>query len=679
MQPYLEWLDNAHQMALQRFCRLGFELKSDEWSYQLLETWLAQHSASVIFQLGGKVLNQAHYLSSQKGQQWLGKECTFLVCDVSQQWDANSFSAALGCLTGGGILFLLGTEQFPSQLVRQWFTHFNHNLVSLAQHNLPDFSLVMSQCNALAVHQAKHEFMQQQHAVDAILTHIVNRKKTPVLLTAERGRGKSSALGLVAAQLMQEKSLNIVITAPKISAVNEVFSHAQRQLVNSVRTQYQLNNKNAVLQFIAPDELMRQRPKADLLLVDEASALPLPFLFFFAQHYPHIVFSSTIYGYEGCGKGLTLKFIPWLQAHYPYHQQWHLTQPIRWCEQDPLELWYKKSFLFNESDDITVKTWLSEHCVFSLLTAQDCVAQPERLAAIFTLLANAHYQTSPNDLFLLLSDPAMRLFIVSQQEQILGCILAVAEGELEDELIHQIQLGKRRPKGQLATVTLANQLGIAEAAKLRSLRIMRIAVQPHLQRQGLGSLLLKKFIQHFHGEVDYLSVSFGATAELIPFWQKHDFHAIKMGSQRDQASGCYSLLMLRAGEVKSVHRWLDSLKARFIPQFCYAAKQELQELEPDIIHCLLKGSLRQNISHLNLPFDLLSYYAKGGSNYESVAVWIEFYLLQLPDTMKTKISHLLLSKVVQQQSWQYCAQYYGFTGRKQVEAQIRQYLIQLGL
>lgn len=73
--------------------------------------------------------------------------------------------------------------------------------------------------------------------------------------------------------------------------------------------------------------------------------------------------------------------------------------------------------------------------------------QPERLAQVFALLVNAHYQTSPNDLFALLQDEAMTLFVAYQGEVCVGCVLAVREGELDAPTIEAIQLGTRRPKG----------------------------------------------------------------------------------------------------------------------------------------------------------------------------------------------------------------------------------------
>uniref|UniRef100_UPI00301D4D98 GNAT family N-acetyltransferase n=1 Tax=Proteus faecis TaxID=2050967 RepID=UPI00301D4D98 len=80
---------------------------------------------------------------------------------------------------------------------------------------------------------------------------------------------------------------------------------------------------------------------------------------------------------------------------------------------------------------------------------------------------------------------------------------------------------------------------------------------PQRQHLGIGSHLLTHFIEHH--PCDYVATSFGATPELIHFWQRNGFHSIKLGSQRDQASGCFSLLMIYARHVE----WLSQARRQF--------------------------------------------------------------------------------------------------------------------
>ena len=43
---------------------------------------------------------------------------------------------------------------------------------------------------------------------------------------------------------------------------------------------------------------------------------------------------------------------------------------------------------------------------------------------------------------------------------------------------------------------------------------------------------------------DYLSVSFGYTAELWRFWQRCGFTLVRLGTHREASSGCYTAMAL---------------------------------------------------------------------------------------------------------------------------------------
>ncbi|MEF1214315.1 GNAT family N-acetyltransferase, partial [Vibrio alginolyticus] len=226
-----------------------------------------------------------------------------------------------------------------------------------------------------------------------------------------------------------------------------------------------LESGQGAIQFIAPDELLSSRPECDLLLVDEAAAIPVPMLKSITEHYHRLVFSTTVHGYEGCGRGFTIKFVDWLQKQRSGMKTWHMTQPIRWSMNDALESWLYDAFLL---DAELTHHQLNQVDSISLSKADkdDLISQPSLLRECFALLVNAHYQTSPNDLIHLLQDDNSQLYFAKQDNTVVGVILAVEEGGLDAELVEEIQLGKRRPKGHLAPVTIANHLGFPNVANL---------------------------------------------------------------------------------------------------------------------------------------------------------------------------------------------------------------------
>ena len=659
------------QQARQQHCRFGVRIAATiQWHDAILADCLSGKSSLVTtFQLGGERVADAEHVAFNKGQQFLGRECQLLICDVSAGLDANSFSAALGTLVGGGLLIVVGELPHKNNPATQWLNRCLDELPVITPQQLPLIPARQQPFGDI-------DYSQQNDAVDNIERVVSGHRKRPLVLTADRGRGKSSALGMAAARLMRSRNLHILVTAPSLASVAPLFRHAELGLQDATIKRGEIRYGQSSLRFVAPDELISQTPDCDLLLVDEAAALPLPLLIALVERYHRAVFSTTIHGYEGCGRGFTLKFLDWLQRERPQFRSQHIDQPIRWSLGDPLEAWHRRAFLLDYEFPDLAEDFSVAAVDYQQVSKQQLLQQPQLLSDIFSLLVNAHYQTSPNDLLHLLGDEAMSVYVAQSGQQaeceqkIVGCILAVREGGLDPELITQIQLGARRPRGHLAPVTLANQLGLNEAAQQTCWRVMRIAVHPQCQQLGLGSQLLQHFIVHH--PADYYATSFGATKQLIRFWLNNQFRAVKLGSQRDQASGCYSLLMVRAPGCD----WMPPAEQQCYQHLCYELKDSLQALDAGLVKELMAVRLSA-ISGQTVPYHLLSGYARGGANYESVAVWIEQLLLALEPQQWLELSELIIAKVVQQQSWQECARRHHYTGRKQTEQAIRQELAKL--
>ncbi|OEE32503.1 tRNA(Met) cytidine acetyltransferase TmcA [Vibrio ordalii] len=668
MNMIAAYLDDLMVQAENSLWRMGLLIRGEpQWQQHVLMHFLAKNEGQAIFQLGGEPLPCVRYAPFNKGQQFLGQECHLLICDNHHGFDANSFSAALGSLVGGGLLLIIEAPQRNDSFAERWLTRALEQLVVIEQNQpcppLPVYPRVSSQSPI---------YEQQVDAVSAILRVMDGHRKRPLVLTADRGRGKSSALGIAAAKLMASRSLDIVVTAPSIHAVAPIFEHAAKGLAGAHVTRQSLTWQNSSLTFVAPDELILHRPQCDLLLVDEAAALPLSMLKNWVEHYHRAVFSTTIHGYEGCGRGFTLKFQTWLAHHRAGTRTLHLDQPIRWRQGDPLEAWHYDTFLLRY-DLATLPTMTSEQLAtlnIEHLDKAQLIANPTRLAAIFSLLVNAHYQTSPNDLFHFLADDKVQLVAAMVGEVCVGCLLTVREGGLCSALVEEIQRGKRRPKGHLVPVCLANQVGITQAAQSVCQRIMRIAVHPELQNQGLGSRLIEACM--LENDADYLATSFGVTSDLMAFWAKNQFIPIKLGSHRDSASGCFSLIMVQAEKLD----WLTRAEQIFEQHFIFSLSDSLQSLEPALVRAILP-LVRDRVACADsnevnfLPYSLLRCYAQGGADYESVSVWIHRLITSLDKAALSLLSDVLIAKVLQRKSWQECASQLNLTGRKMIEATLR--------
>lgn len=658
MTAIKDYFSNLLALSAKSNHRYGVVLQgSEHWQTQCLDTLFSLVASKDVFFLGGDSKHEVEkHVGYKKGQQLLGQECLLLCCDFRDGFDANSFTAATGCVRGGGLVIILPEQTSNPTLAHKWLDNAFRNLIVVEEGI--ELSIPQSGGN-----QADDKFKQQNQAIEKILKVVGGHRKRPLVMTADRGRGKSSALGIAAAKLMQERSIHIVVTAPSLATVQPVFEHAQRLLPQVTADKGRVQFQQSVLEFVAPDELLRSQQACDCLFVDEASAIPIPMLKTMVEQHHRAVFSTTIHGYEGCGRGFTVKFQTWLKQQRPGAQFFHLDAPIRWNVGDPLERWLFDAFLLDaDLSDVKQQDSLNQ---LIQLDKQMLVDQPSILRRCFALLVNAHYQTSPNDLMLLLEDDAIQLHAILDDDQCLGCMLTVEEGKLTPELVEQVQLGKRRPRGHLVPSLLANQLGMTEAALQSSQRIMRIAVHPSMQRAGIGKAMIKQLIQS--GGYDFYSTSFGATAELVDFWRSCGFTPAKLGSQREQASGTYSLVMVNGGL-----DWRHQIEDYFDLSFQFAVGETYRELEIELVRSLLtKDNASVEKPNLNT---LVKNYCHGGASFDSVVPLLDLWWKSSPHIL-ANMSDLFIRKVVQRRDWQWCAKEFGFAGSKQIEQEFRVQLL----
>lgn len=208
--------------------------------------------------------------------------------------------------------------------------------------------------------------------------------KVTVSLSAGRGRGKSAAIGLSIAAAIKLGFSNIFVTAP--SPLNlktffefvvvglELLGYQDRMDFEKIYS----NNKeyeNAILrinlfkthtqfvQYVFPNDADKIG-NTDLVVIDEAAAIPLPYVKSFLG--PHCVFlSSTINGYEGTGRSLSLKLIQEIKEQnrkggeksiaFRKLKEVTMTDPIRYALDDEVEKWLNSMLLLNATESPPLK------------------------------------------------------------------------------------------------------------------------------------------------------------------------------------------------------------------------------------------------------------------------------------------------------------------------------------
>lgn len=656
-----------------------------EWCHQLArETLLAAQLDSDAIWLGHEVdVDGVTIIPTTRAKKLLGREYSALVYDLHAGFDPDALGIAAGVVIGGGLLVLLvpplatwpefkdpeyvrilpagyGLKTITGRFVRR-IAHIlrEDDSVYLVEQGQPFPSIETKFIHGTLGHDQNPIANDQDLAVTAICAMVKSDKPYPLVIIADRGRGKSAALGIAAAQLQRNKKIKIVVTGLRRDAVGSVFKHAGDEKDN--------------IEFVAPDELASGNYPLDLLLVDEAAAIPAQMLERLLIRYPRIVFTSTVHGYEGTGRGFVTRFFCLLDKRFQNWKLQRLTTPIRWAMGDPVEHLVFKMLLLDAEpvDEARVNAVASNKCTVIPLDREQLIADEARLSELFGLLVAAHYRTRPYDLLNLLDGPNVSGILAAYDGHVVGTVLLADEGNIDPQLAEQIYLGVRRPRGHLLPQSLAAHGGLPEAATLSYQRIMRIAVHPALRRRGMGRLLIEAVQENskIRG-ADIVGASFGATAELLDFWLSCGFYVARIGLTREHSSGTHSLMLLK-GLTQAGIDMVARLTKKMDAQLPWLLMGPLKDLDQDIV-AKMASIERCAVLDAEDKRDLEAF-LEGHRGFEVsyVALAKLEYLLKSNTRMTGDDSSFLSEVIHHYGQWNILAQRESLTGKAEVVAALR--------
>ena len=387
--------------------------------------------------------------------------------------------------------------------------------------------------------------------------------RSTVAATAARGRGKSAAVGLAVAGALALGYSNIFVTAPSPDNTRTLFEFivvGLKELGYAIdfdvveatdpslsRAVVRINvfrSHRQTVQFVLPAHADRVAASAELVVIDEAAAIPLPTVKKLLG--PYLVFlTSTVNGYEGTGRSLSLKLLAGLRAAgakigsggggvstdgglstttaaAPRSlRELTLDTPIRYTRGDPVEAWLNALLCLDATSALppppTRLPPPSACRVYSV--SRDTLFSGHAAAEAFLqravgLLAASHYRNTPDDLLLLADAPAHRLFVLlapptagggdrADRPPSLPDVLAVAQVALEGGIARDAARAAlahgAAPSGDLIPWTVATQFQEATFAKLSGARVVRVAVHPDLPRAGYGSSLVDGLRAFYEG------------------------------------------------------------------------------------------------------------------------------------------------------------------------------------
>ena len=124
-----------------------------------------------------------------------------------------------------------------------------------------------------------------------------------IKVLGKRGRGKSAALGMAAAVLLQRTGGRILVTSPSKDASSQLFWAAECFLgsdtLRKVGPCKLLFGRKGSLEFVAPERLAeagRIQLKEAFLIVDEAAGFPVNFTASILQRAGRVLLATTLDG-----------------------------------------------------------------------------------------------------------------------------------------------------------------------------------------------------------------------------------------------------------------------------------------------------------------------------------------------------------------------------------------------
>ncbi len=508
-----------------------------------------------------------------------------------------------------------------------------------------------------------------------------SRSGGSVVITADRGRGKSAVLGLAIAGIMhrdvksERDRMKIDVTAPEPLNVKEVFNfiarvfHMLKVKFTVKRREGRIVELHSVLgqvRYVEPFNVLKDR--ADLVVVDEAAGTPVNILLGIADRFESAIFSSTLHGYEGAGRGFQMRFLPALRRMKGRKLfEVHMEEPIRYNPGDPIERWLFKA-LFLDSDpaefdeDEASKISLNKLRYVKVDLEEWVFKKRDKLREYIGIYIYAHYRNRPNDIMILCDAPHHFARALMYEDHVVNSLHLCFEGRMTEEDVKKTLAGAP-PSGHLIpTVIIRYYPSFVRFSKLRGIRIVRIATHPQLMNLGIGS----KALEYVYKEakdlgLDWIGASFGATEQLLNFWIKNDFYPVYLSPVKNPISGEFSTIVIKpiSKEAKEMIRRIRvEFKKMFVeglvdPHFVLDYKLAYQLLSSDPWSIKYNPVLTDN-QHARLKefiFGGLHY----GAAYDAIRELVKAHFIRSPDNrvpIPKKYEYIILTKVLQARSWE---------------------------
>ncbi len=619
----------------------------------------------------------------KNSDRYMGTTYDFLALDLHHSFIPNDLGKLVGIVKGGGLVVLLvppfrewkrQVNYFHEVILTPPYTlkDIRHNFVRWVIRNLERHQGVAIWQSGKLIKDGRMECRRRERRVKipgktrfprfayemcrtqdqiSVLSTMERFNRGVLLITADRGRGKSSILG-ISAGLLAGKLKRICVTAPDFSNVSELFRFLEEVLrrrgIQFKKGRRSITGKGFRVEYVEPTAV--EPRECDMLIVDEAAGIPVPLLMRYLKA-RRVVYSTTVHGYEGTGRSFSIRFVGGLRKRVKNIITLEMKEPIRYSQDDPVEEWLFNTLLLNSEPPKLDKVEVDK-LEYRRYRMEELMEEEEKFREYYGIFVLAHYRNNPNDLGILMDAPNHEIRTLEYEGHVVCSVQLAREGGI-GEFAREMYFGVT-PAGNIVPDVMIKHHRDIDFGRFVGYRIVRIATHPDFMDMGIGSEMLRHVKEE---EVDWIGSSFGATEKLMRFWRKNGFSPIHISPKMNESTGEYSVVIIypRSDEVRE-----RVLRARrsFGERFMESLAEIHREMEPGIAREILKGMPREGeIKIGDLDMRRLIVYAWGPGNYEVTMDVIlkiakQYFLSRNIPELNREQEDILVAKVLQHRHWE---------------------------
>ncbi|MFT7413558.1 MAG: tRNA(Met) cytidine acetyltransferase, partial [Methylophagaceae bacterium] len=179
-----------------------------DWCRSSLQDLLANFDHNKLIFVSNNTHFSEQSIAQKQAKKYLGKEFDSVIFDARDAFNPDSFGAIVGTIKAGGALIVLLPTVLTNSL---WLQRFNQIALAYSYSKQP-FQII-TQADVLPslitpkprLESSEYKpTVDQQAAFKGILNVVHGHRRRPLVLSSDRGRGKSAVLGMAAAELIKQ-------------------------------------------------------------------------------------------------------------------------------------------------------------------------------------------------------------------------------------------------------------------------------------------------------------------------------------------------------------------------------------------------------------------------------------------------------------------------------------------